>query len=78
MPARKPMAPATIRISPTVERSTPEMLSSTAKRRIAPTATRNIEVPIVTIPWVPRFWIYMQIVIVICVVASMVIAVIKL
>jgi hypothetical protein len=27
---------------------------------------------------VPRFWIYMQIVIVICVVASMVIAVIKL
>jgi hypothetical protein len=29
-------------------------------------------------PPVPRFWIYMQIVIVICVIASMVIAVIKL
>jgi hypothetical protein len=39
---------------------------------------RNIEAPIVTIPLMPRFWIYMQIVIVICVLASMVIAVIKL
>jgi hypothetical protein len=32
----------------------------------------------VTIPCVPRFWIYMQVVIVICVLASMVIAIIKL
>jgi hypothetical protein len=28
--------------------------------------------------WMPRFWIYMQIVVLICVIASMVIAVIKL
>ena len=37
-----------------------------------------MEAPIVTMGGVPRFWVYMQIVIVICVVASMVIAVIKL
>ena len=41
-------------------------------------AARNMEAPMVTIPWVPRFWIYMQVVILICVIASMVIAVIKL
>ncbi len=50
-----------------------------AKRRIAPTAPMKIAAPIVTLgSIVPRFWIYMQVVIVVCVLASMVIAIIKL
>src|SRR4051794_22664855 len=38
--------PTSIRIRPTVVRSTPEIESVTAKRRIAPTAMRRREVPI--------------------------------
>ncbi|MEK6229349.1 MAG: hypothetical protein AABM31_08515 [Actinomycetota bacterium] len=46
---------------------------------MAPKAPTKIDAPIVTIgSIVPRFWIYMQVVIVVCVLASMVIAVIKL
>jgi hypothetical protein len=59
--------------------SIPDTLPVTAKRRMAPRAPMKIAAPIVTIgSIVPRFWIYMQIVIVVCVLASMVIAVIKL
>ncbi len=50
-----------------------------AKRRIAPTAARKMEAPMVTMAeYMPRFWIYMQVVIVVCVLASMVIAIVKL
>jgi hypothetical protein len=45
---------------------------------MAPTAARAMATPMVTMDCVPRFWIYMQIVIVICVLTSMVIAIIKL
>lgn len=41
-------------------------------------AVTNIAAPIVTIGSVPRFWIYMQVLIVIFVLASIVIAAIKL
>ena len=50
----------------------------TAYRRIAPTANRKIEAPIDIVGIVPRFWIYMQVLIVIFVVASIVIAAVKL
>jgi hypothetical protein len=39
---------------------------------------RKIETPIDMMGIVPRFWIYMQVLIVICVIASVVIAAIKL
>ena len=57
----------------------PDTLPVTAKRRIAPTAAMNIDAPMVTIrQYMPRFWIYMQVAIVICILASFVIALVKL
>ena len=70
--------PATMRIVPTVGMSTPATLAVTAYRRMAPAANRKIEAPIDIVGIVPRFWIYMQVLIVIFVMASIVIATIKL
>ena len=76
--ASSPMIPATMRIVPTVGMSTLSVSAVTAYRRIAPTANKKIEAPIVIVGIVPRFWIYMQVLIVIFVVASIVIAAVKL
>ena len=46
-------APAIIRMSPIVARSTSLIESDTAKRRIAPAASRQSEVPTVIALWVP-------------------------
>ena len=54
------------------------MLSWTAYLRMAPKAAMNIAPPMVTLPVVPRFWIFMQVVVLLCLLASMAIAVIKL
>jgi hypothetical protein len=76
---RRPTIPVTIRIVPIVWISIPSTLPLTAKRRIAPTAVMNIAAPMVTIgEYMPRFWIYMQVVIVVCVLISSVIAIVKL
>jgi len=70
--------PATIRIVPTVAMSTPETSAVTAYLRMAPKANRKIEAPIDIVGIVPRFWIYMQVLIVIFTLASIVIAAVKL
>ena len=68
-----------MRMVPTVGRSTPDTEPVTANRRMAPTAATKIEAPMVTMgEYMPRFWIYMQVLLVLCVVASIVIAAIKL
>jgi hypothetical protein len=54
------------------------MLSLTAYLRMAPRAAMPMAAPMVTLPYVPRFWIFMQVVVLICLIASMVIAIIKL
>ena len=46
------MIPTTMRITPTVASSMPEIVAVTANFRIAPTAMRNIEVPM---PMRPSF-----------------------
>jgi hypothetical protein len=42
----RPMTPTTSRIVPTVEIEMPDTVAVTAKRRIAPSAIRKIDVPI--------------------------------
>jgi len=54
------------------------MLSWTAYLRMAPRAAMNMAPPIVTLPLVPRFWIFMQVAVLICLLASMAIALSKL
>ena len=76
--ASNPITPATMRMVPTVGMSMPATSAVTAYRRMAPKANRKIEAPIDIVGIVPRFWIYMQVLIVIFVVASMAIAVFKL
>jgi hypothetical protein len=46
----RPAAPTIMRIRPTVVSETPSTVAVTAYRRIAPTAIRNIDVPIDGIP----------------------------
>lgn len=68
-----------MRIVPTVWISMPDTLPVTANRRIAPTAAMKIDAPMVTIgQYMPRFWIYTQVAIVVFVLASFVIALVKL
>ena len=70
--------PAIMRIVPTVGMSIPATLAVTAYLRMAPRANRKIEAPIDIVGIVPRFWIYMQVLIVIFVMASIVIATVRL
>src|SRR5215204_2026068 len=55
-PITSPSAPTIIRITPTVWMSTPATVAVTAYFRIAPTAMRKIDVPIVKVLLLLRGW----------------------